>query len=163
MDQTSAGWLLTPFTLRAGQRALKSGFTFNQEILNEALANVTISALALNDRHDLVPGTETRMFNVYHFQHKLVFFLPYTTTRTLVLTIPILILGFVALQQNGVSAISGGFLQILTTTTGRKTLEAVAAKSSLGGQNNVSKSYGTWKLDLESWLTWKKQERAKKQ
>jgi hypothetical protein len=137
MDQTSAGWLLTPFTIRAGQRALKSGFTFNQEILNEALANVTISALALNDRHDLVPGTETRMFNVYHFQHKLVFFLPYTLL--LVLTIPILILGLVALQQNGVSAISGGFLQILMTTTGRTTLEAVAAKSSLGGQENVSK------------------------
>jgi hypothetical protein len=38
-----------------------------------------------------------------------------------------------------VSAISGGFLQILMTTTGRTTLEAVAAKSSLGGQENVSK------------------------
>jgi hypothetical protein len=140
IDKTPADWLLTPFTLRARQGTkggLNLGFTLNQEIANEALTNFTISALALNDRRDLVPGTETRMFNVYHFQHKLVFFLPYSLL--LVLTIPILILGFVALQKNGVSAISGGFLQILMTTTGRTTLEAVAAKSSLGGQENVSK------------------------
>jgi hypothetical protein len=45
----------------------------------------------------------------------------------------------VALQKNGVSAVSGDFLQILMTTTERTRLEVVAAKSSLGRQENASK------------------------
>lgn len=102
--------------------------------------NTTISALALNKRFKIVKGTETLNFNAYHFENKLAFFLPYGLS--LALAIPILALGFVALyvQNHGVSAISGGFLQLLMTTTGRTSLEAVVIKGSgtLGGYENVS-------------------------
>lgn len=55
------------------------------------------------------------------------------------LAIPILALGLFALyvQNNGASATSGGFLQLLMTTTGRTAVEAVLAKD-LGGYENVS-------------------------
>ncbi|CAN9374451.1 unnamed protein product [Alternaria alternata] len=114
---------------------------FDLDMANELLINTTISALALNQRFDTVNGTETLNFNAYRFENKLAFFLPYGLS--LVLAIPILVLGFVALyaQNHGVSAISGGFLQLLMTTTGRTSLEAMVTRGSgtLGGYENVSK------------------------
>lgn len=113
---------------------------FDPEMAKELLINTTINALSLNERFDNVTGTETRDFNVYRFQHKLAFFLPYGLC--LGLAIPMLALGLVALyvQNKGTSAISGGFLQILMTTTGRTVVEAVLGKGSgtLGGYENVS-------------------------
>ncbi|KAI4684062.1 hypothetical protein J4E81_009225 [Alternaria sp. BMP 2799] len=113
---------------------------FDPEMANELLINTTISALALNQRFDTVNGTETRTFNIYRFENKLAFFLPYGLS--LALAIPILMLGFTALyvQNHGVSAISGGFMQLLMTTTGRGSLEAVVTRGSgtLGGYENVS-------------------------
>jgi len=113
---------------------------FDPDMANELLINTTISALALNQRFDIVNGTETRTFNVYRFENKLAFFLPYGLS--LALAIPILALGFVALYvlNHGVSAISGGFMQLLMTTTGRSSLEAVVTRGpgTLGGYENVS-------------------------
>ncbi|KAH6849525.1 hypothetical protein B0T12DRAFT_504305 [Alternaria alternata] len=114
---------------------------FDPDMANELLINTTISALALNQRFDMVNGTETLNFNAYHFENKLALILPYGLS--LALAVPILVLGFIALyvQNHGVSAISGGFLQLLMTTTGRTSLEAVVTKGSgtLGGYENVSK------------------------
>ncbi|KAI4659434.1 uncharacterized protein J4E78_005862 [Alternaria triticimaculans] len=113
---------------------------FDPDMANELLINTTISALALNERFDTVNGTETRTFNVYRFENKLAFFLPYGLS--LALAIPILVLGLIALyvQNHGVSAISGGFMQLLMTTTGRGSLEAAITRGSgtLGGYENVS-------------------------
>ncbi|CAN9324505.1 unnamed protein product [Alternaria alternata] len=91
---------------------------------NELLINTTISALALNQRFDMVNGTETLNFNAYHFENKLDFFLPYA----------------LYVQNHGISAISGGFLQLLMTTIGCTSLEAVITKGSgtLGGYEDVS-------------------------
>ncbi|CAN9351977.1 unnamed protein product [Alternaria alternata] len=114
--------------------------TFDPDMANELLINTTISALALNQRFDMVNGTETLNFNAYRFENKLALILPYGLS--LALAVPILVLGFIALyvQNHGVSAISGGFLQLLMTTTGRTSLEAVVTKGSgtLGGYENVS-------------------------
>jgi len=114
---------------------------FDLDMTNELLINTTISALALNQRFDTVNGTETRAFNVYRFENKLAFLLPYGLS--LALAIPILVLGLVALyvQNHGVSAISGSFMQLLMTTTGRGSLEKVVMRGSgtLGGYENVSK------------------------
>ena len=88
----------------------------------------------------MVNGTETCGFNAYRFENKLVLILPYGLP--LALAVPILALGLVTLyvQNHGVSAIGGGFLQLLMTTTGRNSLEAVVVKGSgtLGGYENVS-------------------------
>jgi hypothetical protein len=115
--------------------------SFDPKIANELLINITISALSLNERFDMVNGTESQTFNIYHFQNKLIFFLPYGLC--LGLSIPILVLGLIALHvhNNGVSAITGGFVQILMTTTGRTEIEAAILKGSatLGGHENVTK------------------------
>lgn len=48
-------------------------------------------------------------------------------------------LGLDALYKNGVSASSGGFLEILCTMRGSPTLNGLAAKGSLGGDENILK------------------------
>ena len=107
---------------------------------NKLLISTTISKLAPNQRFGMIIETETHGFNAYHFENKSAFFLPYGLLPALAVTI--LVLGFIALyvQNHGVSAISGGFLQLLMTTTGRTSLEAVVKKGSgtLGGYENVS-------------------------
>jgi hypothetical protein len=135
-------WPLGVFEQRLHERDRTYEFpAFDSAMANELLINTTISALSLNQRFDAVNGTETRTFNVYRFENKLAFFLPYGLLFAL--AIPILALGFIALyvQNHGVSAINGGFVQLLMTTTGRNSLEAVVTKGSgtLGGYENVSK------------------------
>jgi hypothetical protein len=135
-------WPLSVFERRLPQDQFASPVSkFDPKIATDLLINTTISALTLNDRFDIVNGTESRNFNVYRFEHKLAFFLPYYLV--LGLAIPIIALGLVALyvQNHGVSAINGGFLQVLMTTTGRTEIEAVITKGSgtLGGYENVSK------------------------
>jgi hypothetical protein len=114
---------------------------FDPKLATDLLINTTISALTLNDRFDIVNGTESHSFNVYRFEHQLTFFLPYCLA--LGLAIPTIALGLVALyvHNHGVSAINGGFLQLLMTTTGRTEMEAIIMRGSgtLGGEENVSK------------------------
>lgn len=136
-DDSDSIWPLSVFQRRL---RIEGGPGFDPDMANELLINTTISSLALNKRFDMVNGTETRGFNAYRFENKLALILPYGLS--LVLAVPILVLGFVALyvQNHGVSAMSGGFLQLLMTTTGRTSLEAVVTKGSgtLGGYENVS-------------------------
>jgi hypothetical protein len=112
-------WPLSVFERRLGSRGQSLGRpSFDTKLATELLENTTISALSMNERFDTVNGTESRSFNIYHFQNKLVFFLPYGLS--LGLAIPVIVLGLIALYvQNGVSAISGGFIQLLITTIGR--------------------------------------------
>jgi hypothetical protein len=126
----------TKKTNKTGSRCLDE-FNFTEDLLNEALANLTISALSLNYWYDTVNGTSTRHINLYRFTHKINFFFPYGLP--ILFAIPIIALGMMALHHNGVSAIDGGFLQLLVTTTGRTELERHATKACLGGYENISK------------------------
>jgi hypothetical protein len=135
-------WPLSVFEQRLPARfEFSDAPKFDPEMAKELLANTTISTLSLNERFDVVTGAESRNFPVYHFHNKLAFFLPYGLALTL--AVPIIALGLVALyaQNHGVSAMSGGFLQLLMTTTGRTSIEAVVSKGSatLGGYENVPK------------------------
>jgi hypothetical protein len=106
-----------------------------QRLLNEALANITISSLALNKHFESVNGTSTRVFNVYHFENRLSFYLPYGLC--LLFTLPVLVLGLLALHHNGVTAIDGGFVQLLMTTTGQTKIEDAIGAGCLGGEENI--------------------------
>lgn len=109
--------------------------TVTESLLNSLLANVTISALSLDTWYDLVKGTENIPFKIYRFENKLNFFLPYGIS--LFLAIPIIGIGLLAIRNNGVTAIDGGFLQILMTTTGRTKLEEAAVQGCFGGEESI--------------------------
>jgi hypothetical protein len=93
------------------------------------------AALQLNYWNKTVTMTATDYFNVYSFAKKQQLIIPYVAC--LLASAPFLVLGIVSLRQNGVSAIQGGFLQILMTTIGSMTLRRAADGSSLGGEENV--------------------------
>lgn len=121
-----------------------TAFTFSPSLLNEALANITISAISLNKWHDLVNASATRAFNVYRFEHYLSFYLPYGLS--LLFMLPVALVGLRALQHNDVTAIDGGFVQILMTTTGRTEIENAAVKGCLGGEENIPKALKKLKI-----------------
>jgi hypothetical protein len=112
-------------------------FSITEDLLNEALANITISSLSLNTHFQMIGGTSTRVFNVYHFNSRLSFYLP--CSLCLLFTLPVLVLGLLALQHNGVTAIDGGFVQLLMTTTGRTVTADAAGTGCMGGEENVPK------------------------
>jgi hypothetical protein len=96
LQQTYGGseiWRLSMFERRL-YRDDNSSWTsnFHPKLTTELLINTAISALTLNDRFDIVNGTGSRNFNIYHFQHRLTCFLPYGLA--LGLAIPIIALGF---------------------------------------------------------------------
>lgn len=134
-------WPLSVFERRLTHQNVKLGCSrFDVEMAKELLINTTISALALNKRFRVVNGTEMRTFNVYQFKNRLAFFIPYGLS--IGLGIPIIALGLLSfyIHNQGVSAINGGFLQLLMTTTGRTGLEDVVIKhfATMGGYENVS-------------------------
>jgi hypothetical protein len=131
-------WPLTVFPRRLGETG--EAPAFDVQLANEVLLNTTISMLLLNRRFDVVNGTTSRTVNIYQFRGKLAFFLPYGVC--IGLSIPIIASGLIALfvRNKGVSAITGGFVQLLMTTTGRTSLEAIVARSTgmMGGHESVS-------------------------
>jgi hypothetical protein len=73
--------------------------------------------------------------NVYSLSRPLNLIIPYFIS--LIVTIPFLLLGGFALHQNGVSAVDGGFMQIITTSTGSAILDKAAAGGCLGGDESI--------------------------
>jgi hypothetical protein len=134
-------------------------FDISEALLNQALANITISALSLGTWYDNFHGSSTRVFNIYHFHNSLSFYLPYGFS--LLLTFPVLVLGLRALQHNDVTAIDGGFAQLLMTTTGRTGLEDVAARGCLGGEENIPKELRVMKVRFGEMITGDGRERER--
>jgi len=101
-------------------------FVITQNILNEMLQNVTLSLMNnVGIWMTEVNATQSNFRNVYSFSNRLNLLLPYYIS--LLVTFPLLAVGFISLHQNGVSATDGGFLQILTTTSTSATLHHAAA------------------------------------
>jgi hypothetical protein len=100
------------------------------------LVNVTIGALSLNLWHGIVNGSVSRTYTVYRFDHRISFYLP--CGLCLLFSLPIVVFGMLALRSNGVSAIDGGFVQILmTAATGNTAVEQAARTSCFGGPENI--------------------------
>jgi hypothetical protein len=64
---------------------------FDSELAKELLVNTTISVLLSKECLSFPDGTLSRSFNMYHFENKLIFILPYGLS--LGLAIPIIVMG----------------------------------------------------------------------
>lgn len=115
------------------------------DLLNDALANVTGSILfTLPLWNTTVEATRTTSRNFYSFSKPIYLFIPYGTS--LAIALPFLVLGIVALHQNGVPAIDGGWLQILMTRTTSQQLHKTASGGCLGGEDNIPKDLGNTRV-----------------
>ncbi|KAI9785818.1 MAG: hypothetical protein M1816_008210 [Peltula sp. TS41687] len=121
------------------------GIRITEKILNELLANITISSISSSGMWKVTTNTTQDVFvNVFSFSRPSNLIVPYFLL--LCLALPFLILGTLALYQNGVSATDGGFVQILSTTTGSGELQRVAAAGCLGGEENIPKDLKRLKI-----------------
>jgi hypothetical protein len=97
---------------------------------------MSLSAMQAYSRWNTsVNATRHTALNVYSFSAPLNLILPYFLT--LALAVPFILLGGLALHWNGVSAMDGGFVQIITTSTGSAILDRAAAGGCLGGEENM--------------------------
>jgi hypothetical protein len=111
-------------------------FRISEAIFNDYLLNMTMSAMQAYSRWSTrVNATRDTAVNVYRFSSPLNLILPYFVT--LVLAVPFILLGGLALYWNGVSATDGGFMQIIATSTGSAVLDRAAAGGCLGGGESV--------------------------
>ena len=91
-----------------------------------------------------VNATMESAVNVYSFSAPFNLLLPYFVT--LVLAVPFILLGGLALHWNGVSASDGSFVQIITTSTGSAILDRAAAGGCLGGDENMPRELKDLKI-----------------
>lgn len=120
-------------------------FKISQDVLNDYLFKLTTSAMLSYGRWNTTTNaTVFETINVYSFSQPLNLVLPYFTT--LLISIPFIILGSLALIQNGVAATDGGFVQIIATTTGSAALDNAAAGGCLGGSDNVTQGLKELKI-----------------
>jgi hypothetical protein len=96
----------------------------SEEILNEFIANISISTIILNTWYQQNPVNITGFRNVYTFSSPLSLILPYSIF--LVLGLLCNILGLFSLAFNGETAEDGGFLQIMLNTQGDTEMNRVA-------------------------------------
>ena len=96
--------------------------------------------LSLKRRFDNVNGTTTRAFSVYQRQNKLAFFIHYGLSLGFGIHIMALGLSASYIRSQGISAITGGFVLLLLTTTGRTLLKTIVTKGSgtMVGYENMS-------------------------
>jgi hypothetical protein len=113
--------------------------------MNDYLFNITTSIMVAYGALT-IPANTTKlsMVNVYEFSKPLNLVLPYFIT--LLFALPFVVFGFLALFNNGVSAMDGSFIQIISTSTGSATLDRAAAGGCLGGDESISQELKDLKI-----------------
>jgi len=127
--------------LRGTSQALPVNLDITEEGLNQLLGDLTLSMFqTLQLWNQTVNATKLISQNVFSFSQPVNLILPHFLP--LLLTLPFLIIGTLALIENGVPATDGGFIQILNTTTGCPTLQHVAAGNCLAGDEHPKQLRG---------------------
>ncbi|KAF2095130.1 hypothetical protein NA57DRAFT_79617 [Rhizodiscina lignyota] len=142
-----------------GEMYSNSPFFVTQDILNEMLANITLSAISLGLWKETTQVTQNLTNTVYVLSRPLNIALPYGLL--LGLALPFLGLGLWSLYANRVPAQDGGFFQILVTTSGSEQLHHAAAKSGgLSGATNVPQEVRDLKVRFGEFIEGREKDRV---
>lgn len=106
---------------------LEANVNLSADILQSLLQNTTISLLSLSNTNVAAELTQTPYHNVYSFSRRDKLIMPYAAV--LIGTFFFLVIGIIALAQNGVAASGGGLLQLLCTTNGSHVLDEMVKGS----------------------------------
>ncbi|KAH7123927.1 hypothetical protein B0J11DRAFT_325563 [Dendryphion nanum] len=99
----------------------RTDLNITEATLNAFITSVTILALRLQTWTSLAPVNITEYRTVWHFSEHMLLVLPYALACGFALILPLI--GTWALLENGVPAVDGGFLQVMTSTRGRAEME----------------------------------------
>lgn len=111
----------------------RDGLNISEDMLNEFLTNVSISALSLDTWKERVPMNLTEYRGTYQFSRPRNLIIPYALAIGFALAF--VGIGMWSLMQNGVSAVDGGFLHVVTATTGRTEMERVIVENHVEGDS----------------------------
>jgi hypothetical protein len=101
--------------------------------INEYLIKMAISALSLDVGKAPVPVNITTYQATYEFSNPLNLILPYSLS--LLFCIVFVVIGIWSWTHNGASAADGGFLQVMTATTGRTRMEDLVVAQHIDKDN----------------------------
>lgn len=114
-------------------------FDVTEEGINKLVGDYVVSiAPAFKAWNQTVNAVESPSLTVYSFSRQEHLIIPYAAW--LAVALPIILWGLFCLRRNGVPANDGGFIQILTTTTGSQALRLAAAGNCLGGDGHLPKN-----------------------
>jgi hypothetical protein len=114
----------------------RDSLNISEAMLNEVLANITISAISLGTWWDMVPVTSTRYRSTYMLSNPLNLILPYSiclAAATVFMAIAIW-----CLWRNRAPAVDGGFLQIMMATVGDTQMGRVILEEKVAAIDDMS-------------------------
>jgi hypothetical protein len=106
-----------------------------EDLLNDVLTNITLSAISLGTWWDMVPVTTTRYRSTYTFANSLNLILPYSICLAVATLFAVIAIW--SLRRNGAPAADGGFLQIMIATRGNTEMEKLVLKERLTAIDNI--------------------------
>jgi hypothetical protein len=115
-----------------------------QDLLNDVLTNIALSAISLGTWWDRVTVTTTRYQSTYSFANPLNLILPYSIC--LVAAALSAAIAIWSLSCNGTPATDGGFLQIMTATRGNTEMERLVLRERLMTIENMSAELKSLKI-----------------
>jgi hypothetical protein len=118
--------------------------SFPEDLLNDVLTNIILSAISLGTWWDMVPITTTRYQSTYSFANPLNLILPYSICLAAATLFAIIAIW--SLWRNGVPAADGGFLQIMMATRGNTEMERLVVRERLMAINKISDELKSLKI-----------------
>jgi hypothetical protein len=115
-----------------------------ENLLNELVYNITLSALSLGTWKKDVPVTTTIYRNMYQFSYRNSLILPYSICLGVAIIFAIIALW--SLHQNGILAADGGFLQVMIATRGDTQMERLVLEHGNSAVEGISKELGSLKV-----------------
>jgi hypothetical protein len=115
---------------------INNSYNITEDILNEVLTNITLSAISLGTWSDMVNVTTTRYQSTYSFANPLNLILPYSVCLAAAALFAAIAIW--SQWQNGIPAADNGFLQIMMATRGNTEMERIVLRERLMTIENMS-------------------------
>lgn len=114
-------------------------FTVKEDLVNRVFGDYIVSMIpAFAAWNETINVTSFDSYNVYSYSSPADVWISYGLC--LFFSLISIVLGSWALHENGIPATDGGFIQLLSTTTGSSKLQRAAAMKCLGGGQDLPKS-----------------------
>jgi hypothetical protein len=122
----------------------RTALNITEDLLNNVLTTITLSAMSLGLWWNMVPVTVTRYSSKYSFANPLNLILPYSIFLTAATICAVIAIW--SLWENGVPVADGGFLQIMIATRGNTEMDRVLLQERLSAIDDMSEELKTLKI-----------------
>ncbi|KAI4933954.1 uncharacterized protein J4E92_003624 [Alternaria infectoria] len=122
----------------------RQSLSITEAMLNEVLANITISAVSLGTWWDMIPVTSTRYRSTYFLSNPLNLILPYSIC--LAAATVFMAIGIWSLWRNRAPAVDGGFLQIMMAAVGDTDMSRIVLEERVAATDDMTDELRSLKI-----------------